>query len=65
MEFKTPVTIQFSGQELATVWLGLMKLPGEMTYDLLKRIEQIEAVSAAESHKVPSPPMKLVSGELV
>lgn len=61
MKFKYSVSIEFSGPELAAVWLGLMKLPAENTYDLLKRIEKIEAVAADEATKVPGPPMKLVS----
>lgn len=61
MEFKHSVSMELSGQELATVWVGLMKLPGELTYDLLKRIEMIEAMAADQNSKPQLPPMKMVS----
>lgn len=65
MNFTKPMTIELSGQEVATVITGLMKLPGEVAFDLICKFRAVNAEVVAQDSKVPGPDLKLVSGELM
>jgi hypothetical protein len=62
MNYTRPMLLELTGQEVALVVTGLMELPGKTgSYDLVKRIEAIDAELERQAAKVPGPELKMVS----
>lgn len=62
MDFKQSLTIELNGQEVATIVTALGKLPAEVSYELLKKIERLDELATEQLNKGPAPDLKMVSG---
>lgn len=59
--FKQTIVVELSGQEVATIVLGLGELPAKLSHELLTKFVAIDAIASAEAAKVPGPELHLVS----
>ena len=64
MNFERPMRLELTGQEVALVYTALSELPAKHVYDLLRKMEVIDAAQTEQANKVPSPPLKMVSNSV-